>query len=89
LALHVDKNNVLNFKAINCDFIGPNGASAAHRAIVNERWEIRNEDGYLVEDGEIGTMAELPDWFADLACRPPAPPKSRPWWMFWRRGARP
>lgn len=32
-------------QAVHCDFVGPDGMSRAHKALVNERWALRTEDG--------------------------------------------
>lgn len=31
--------------AVHCDFVGPDGMSKAQKALVNERWALRTEDG--------------------------------------------
>lgn len=46
--------------AVNCDFIGPEGMTAAHKAIVDERWRGRTEDGSFVDES---LKPDLPDWW--------------------------
>lgn len=87
LAISVTDAGRVSFHAVNCDFIGPSNASAAHRAIVSERWETRDENGRYVDDVDLIAMNDLPKWFSELASKPPQ--KDKAWWNFWKRGKRP
>ena len=43
--MHRHASGKICVQAVHCDFVGPDGMSRAHKALVNERWALRTEDG--------------------------------------------
>lgn len=43
--MHRHASGKICVQAVHCDFVGPDGMSRAHKALVNERWMLRTEDG--------------------------------------------
>lgn len=83
-------------KCNNCDFVMANVMTPAHRAIVEERWELRTFTGALVgnfahlevDDGHLAKLLTMPTRdIVQQKSRPVADPvktqPKRPWWRFW------